>query len=116
MWANGTRRTDIVAGIAELAEATGLIRHLPTDTSSTLAALFYYRNRMFHHGFEWPEEERAKFEARLAAESWPDDWFESARSGGKPWVFYMSETFIKHCLDTIDAAVTAFGTLIKEDL
>ncbi len=48
-------RPHLVDGILELADATGLAADLPTDLRKTLAALFGYRNKMFHLGFEWPD-------------------------------------------------------------
>jgi hypothetical protein len=43
----------LVAGIIEMAEVTGLAANLPIDLESTLTALFGYRNKIFHCGFEW---------------------------------------------------------------
>ncbi len=64
---------DIARGIVQLAEAVGLLPKLPADLQQTLAALFGYRNSMFHNGLEWPLEERQKFAKRLADEQWPAD-------------------------------------------
>jgi hypothetical protein len=55
---------------------------LPQDLEPVLEALFEYRNRVLHSGFEWPPENRAKFENRIKA--WPAGWFECATSGDKP--------------------------------
>ena len=85
----------IVEGIMELAEATGLAADLPADLRKTLAALFGYRNKMFHLGFEWPDTERSAFERRIVDDGWPQDWFTQATTDGKPWVFYLSDTFVQ---------------------
>ena len=55
---------------------------------------------MFHRGFEWPPRQRQAFAERL--DEWPDGWFDSATSDGKPWIFYMSPEFIFHCIDTVE--------------
>ena len=68
----------------------------------TLAALFAYRNKMFHNGFEWPMKERHKFSEEIQRRGWPPEWFKKSTSGDQPWIFYMSADFIQHCLDTID--------------
>ena len=44
-------KKDLVAGILQLCDATGLVKKLPSDLEVTLSALFIYRNRMFHDGF-----------------------------------------------------------------
>jgi hypothetical protein len=52
-------RPDLVEGIMELADATELT--LPDGLENLLEALFSYRNKMFHCGFEWPKNECLKF-------------------------------------------------------
>jgi hypothetical protein len=108
----GRRRTDIVEGILQLAEAIGLSTHLPGDLKATLQALFAYRNKMFHNGFEWPLLERERFQQRIA--DWPSDWFRMATSAHRPWTFYMTETFIDHCLLTIDSVLSGVGAFARK--
>ncbi len=95
--------SDIAKNIANIVREVGLEPYLPKDFDLTLEALFAYRNKMFHHGFEWPEHERCKFENRL--KSWPTDWFGKSISDNKPWMFYMSPKFIRHCLYVITQCV-----------
>jgi hypothetical protein len=106
-------RKDLVAGIIELADATGLAVDMPSDLSKTLAALFGYRNKMFHLGFEWPDGERDTFAHRIASEGWSPGWFSQATSDGKPWVFYMSDAFVQHCLDRVDSIFSGFGAFVR---
>jgi hypothetical protein len=113
VWSNGRRSTNLVAGIMQLADATGLKAHLPSDIQHTLQALFEYRNKMFHHGFEWPVEERQRFATRISEAGWPSDWFSHASSGDKPWVFYMSEVFIQHTVRRIDLVIEGIGAYCK---
>lgn len=52
VWGNNSRKRDLVKGIIQLSEATGLTKYLPDDLERTLTILFSYRNKMFHFGFE----------------------------------------------------------------
>lgn len=108
-------RKDLVNGIAELAEATGLAADLPTDLHKTLAALFAYRNKMFHLGFEWPDRERNAFERKIVASGWPQNWFSQATSDGKPWIFYVRDTFVRHCLTMIDQIFAGLGAFVRRN-
>lgn len=100
-------KTNLVDGIIQLADAAKLTPRLPADTRKVLEALFEYRNGMLHNGFEWPPERREKFTDRIR--NWDTSWFISAVSGGKPWVWYMSDVFIGRILTFIDEVIEAAG-------
>ena len=106
------RQKHVVKGIRQLAESTGLMAYLPDSLFKTLSALFEYRNRMFHHGFEWPIDERDKFASSILQNQWPPNWFTQSSSGGKPWIFYMSPEFVQHCLATVDQVLDGVGRYI----
>ena len=110
----GGRRRDIVAGIKQLARTTGLSEYLPSGYVKMLLALFKYRHMMFHLGFEWPKDERMNFDRRVKSGEWPAEWFRKATRGDKPWIFYMSDEFIIHCLKTIDAVLEGVGAYFRE--
>jgi hypothetical protein len=103
---------DFVRGVLELAGDLGLGAFLPNDLKPTLEALRGYRNKMLHDGFEWPDAERRKFAERVARE-WPPHWFTSASTGGLPWIFYMSDAFVDHCLTTVDAILDGLGRFVR---
>ncbi len=113
-----TKRTDILRGTVQLAELTGLEVHLPANWQVRMEALFRYRNRMFHNGFEWPVDERAKFDEDVAG--WPDGWFLKSERGTskkgimEPWIFYMSADFIRDTLKMIEAIIEAAGAFVIE--
>lgn len=109
-------KTDLTRGILELIDALNIASRFPMDLGKTLNALFGYRNKMFHHGFEWPVEERNRFAKRIADEQWPEAWFSRATHGGEPWIFYMSEAFIEHVFATIDRVQLGFALLVQDDL
>lgn len=116
VWKRGKRSGNLVEGILQLSEATGLHTYLPATLRHTLQALFEYRNKMFHCGFEWPVHERAGFQRRIAESGWPTDWFATATHGGKPWVFYMASVFIEHCLESIEGVITGIGAFCKTEM
>ena len=62
---------------------------------------------MFHCGFEWPVDERTSFQKRIVASGWPLQWFAQAEIGGEPWVYYMTQEFIDHCLKTMNRVMSA---------
>ena len=109
------RRKDLVKGTIQLSISTGLREFLPDDLDKVLSAIFSYRNKMFHFGFEWPKEERRKFEKRIKDEKWPENWFSKSTSGGDPWIFYMSSEFIELCLMTIDKVLDGVGAFLATD-
>ena len=110
----GGYRRAIVDGIEQLSRTIGLSKYLPSGYVKMLSALFAYRNKMFHLGFEWPMKERCKFNKRVQSGEWPDEWFGKATRGDKPWIFYMSDEFITHCLKTIDEVLEAIGAYFRE--
>ena len=95
-------RIDLVNNIIKSIEEIGMKKYMPNDLKVTLSAIFEYRNKMLHNSFEWPLEERKRFARRLNNSGWPSDWFSSATSGDEPWMFYMTQTFIEYCIDTIE--------------
>jgi hypothetical protein len=99
----------VVKGILHLSEALELDKRMPADLEATLEALFEYRNKMFHNGFEWPVNVRTAFYKRISAGKWSADWFDVAMIDNRPWIFYMSQAFITHCMDTVDRIVEAIG-------
>lgn len=111
-YAGGEVKTNLVGGIVQLAESTRLARRLPKDAKQVLEALFEYRNAVLHNGFEWPLKRREEFARRV--EKWNSTWFISAQSGGKPWVWYMSDTFVSRVLEFIDEVIVAAGRHARE--
>jgi hypothetical protein len=102
---------NIVGGILDLAEAIDLAWELPSDLRATLAALFRYRNAMFHQGFEWTPDERAEFAADKA--EWPAGWFTMSTSGGEPWIYYATDSFVDHVLKTVELTLVGFGHYVR---
>ena len=101
-------RQDIILGFKQLAQEIGIDEFFDPQLNSTLEALFAYRNKMFHNGFEWPPGLRASFARRILDEGW-DRWFSRATSGDDPWIFYMNSAFIEHCLEHVEQLVLSAG-------
>ena len=106
-------REDLPLGIRQLAEASGLAEHLPPDYAQVVQALFLYRNRMLHSGFEWPIGDRAKFAKSIVEQKFPEDWFERALTNGEPWIFYMSAALIARVLALVNEVLVAAGRHLR---
>jgi hypothetical protein len=99
---------DLVKGILALADAVGLTSYLPGDSRPTLKALFIYRNKMFHNGFEWPAKQRRDFKKQVRDNKW-DGWFSYPEKEDAPAMFFMTDAFIKHCLAFTRQVVDGFN-------
>ncbi len=111
---NGEIGNDLVRGIQELAKVVGLEPFLPNRYDETLTALFAYRNNMFHNGFEWPNDKVERFQSRIQNKHWPSTWFQHSSKNDVPWIYYMSEEFIQHCLKLIDQVLDGVGEYLEE--
>lgn len=116
VFGDGKSRTDIVAGIDQLSDSIGLTANLPAGYLKTLRALFAYRNKMFHNGFEWPVGERRAFEKLMIDEKWPGGWFAKSEHGSDPWIFYMSDDFVDCCLKLIDEMLEGVGAFFRAQM
>jgi hypothetical protein len=112
IWIKGRRESNLVKGIMQLSAATGLLDYLPENLEQVLNALFLYRNKMFHHGLEWPSVERLGFEKTIQRNKW-EQWFDSARRGNDPWIFFLSAVFIDCCIDCLEATLVGVGRYVK---
>lgn len=103
----GTKLPDwnLVENIVKRAEEVGMKEYLPEDFEKTLDALFKYRNKMFHGGFEWSSRDLKKFEGLLEKGEWSSGWFSRATSNDEPWMFYMTPAFVGHCIETAERIV-----------
>ncbi len=99
----------IIKAIPQLCEAARLQPYLPSDYSLVIYALFEYRHKMFHNGFEWPIEKRVKFHGKMNNSGCPSAWFNNSTWGNTPWVCYITREFIRHCLDTIEKVLEGIG-------
>lgn len=105
-------KKDLVGGIIQLSDATGLKQFLPHDIEMVLRVLFSYRNKMFHCGFEWPMEERICFWECIQNGYWPENWLDKATIGNEPWIIYLTGEFIQHCINTTEKVIEALGNFV----
>ncbi len=98
--------------IMKLVRGCGL-SPISRDLESTLRALFAHRNEMFHWGIEWPIEERERFDRLIRDSGWPRSWFDHAVDGDGPWIFYLTEEFVSHCLDSIERLVDSVRDYVQ---
>ena len=88
-----------------------IYRAFPPDGLKDLdLRLFFYRNKMFHNGFEWPRSECLNFAKRIEERKW-EGWFGRSEHGDEPWIFYMSDDFIRCYLEMIDKILDACLTI-----
>jgi hypothetical protein len=106
------KQKELVSGIMQLAEAIGLTPHLPGDLLPILKALFEYRNKMFHFGFEWPAKECAKFAKRISDEGW-DAWFSSATRDRVPFIFYMTDQLVDRSFELMHQLLEGLGAYCR---
>lgn len=106
-------RNDIISGLPQLSEASGLSPYLEPDTMDWIAAILSYRNRMFHGGFEWSLAQRDQFERLIAARSW-DKYFQSARTNDNPWIFYLRDEVIDDMPRRMESLLDSFGRFAKD--
>ena len=108
---NKNERRGIAKGTNQLAEAIDLLPLLPDNLEMSLMALYKYRNKMFHNGFEWPETIISSFDEER--KDWPG-WFDLARRDDKPWLVFITPEFCAHCVDLIDAIIDGTGRFLKD--
>jgi len=75
LYCDATHHRNLVKRILKLLTDTGLNEYFPEDFEQSIDALFKYKNKMFHNGFEWPERERKKFQEKIKDSHWPESWF-----------------------------------------
>lgn len=97
---------NLVKEIVKRVENVGMKEYLPPDLEPTLSALFEYRNKMLHGGFEWSTDALGKFDRLLNAGRWPPHWFSKATTDDEPWMFYMTSAFVDHCLEIAEAVIS----------
>ncbi|ANL33937.1 hypothetical protein [Rhizobium phaseoli] len=105
-------RTDVAAGIKQLAQASGLKAHIGKSDFKLINALITYRNRMFHMGFEWPLSDRLNFERLIIQNGW-SQYFGSSRHNKAPWIFYLSDETVAGLPDFADGLVAKIGRFAR---
>ena len=116
VWEGNRFRKDLVLGVEQIADALGLSSQFPADYKQVLDALFLYRNKMFHNGFEWPMEKRRAFEQTIRDGGFPIEWFTKATSGDDPVVFYMSEAMIDKVMATVDSVLDGIASYTRDKI
>jgi hypothetical protein len=110
----GKPRKNLVEGILQISDALRLMPKFPDDLEQRLDALFSYRNKMFHHGLEWPAREQKAFDKYINSKQWPKTWFRWSDEDGEPAIFYLSSEFIFDAVAMIDEILDGLGSFVLE--
>jgi hypothetical protein len=110
----GTFRDNIISGVRQMAKMVKMDSLLGRDELLRVEALFTYRNQMFHNGIEWPRDRLTEFAKIKTDKKWPDAWFLDARRNDRPWIYYMTRTFIDECLSMLERFLDGVGVLFAE--
>lgn len=97
-------------GVRQIIEALDIGDFFPGDIHDVLEALCIYRNHTFHWGTEWLSKDRREFAAIIGKCQW-QNWFVWATSGGEPWIVYLTDAFVDHCVETIGHTAKAFDRI-----
>lgn len=97
----------LILGIQSLAEAVGLDRYLPKEYRISIDFLFRYRNRILHHGMEWPVKERERFIGSLTPNE--SSWIEHSCSDGDVWMVSLTQDFAEHYYGFIQEVLKGIG-------
>jgi hypothetical protein len=93
---------DIVRGTMQLTAALEMKAEFPSEFESVIKALFTYRNRILHYGYEWPAEECSNFMNLAANEKWLP-WLDFASyANGQLWIISIKDEFVRKCLEMVD--------------
>lgn len=104
---------DIVRGTIQLVEALDIGCYFPHPFNKVLAALFTFRNRALHDGYDWPPKKRAEF-AKLVEKSDWRSWFGWPQIGGVPWMISLNDVFVRDCLQMAQDVLCGFERLSRE--
>jgi len=105
-------RNDIVSGLPQFSEASGLSAHLQPEDLDWIVALLSYRNRMFHGGFEWSIPQRQMFVNLIAEREW-DRYFFWSKINDEPWICYLRDEVVDALPDRVLAILGSLGRFTK---
>lgn len=105
-------KNNIILGMPQLAEASGLDQFLPKDFMAWFEAMFTYRNFMFHGGFEWSIERREFFEKEIEKHGW-DQFFTCSTSNNRPWIYYIKNEAIDTLPTMVEDMLDSLGRYAK---
>ncbi len=105
-------KSNIILGLPQLAEASGLDQFLPADFMTWFEAMFTYRNFMFHGGFEWALERREFFEKEIEKKGW-DQFFTCSKSNDRPWIYYITNEAIDALPTIVEDMLDSLGRFAK---
>jgi hypothetical protein len=107
-----TAHNDIFRGVPQLSAACGLDKFLSRDFMTWFAAMFRYRNFMFHGGFEWSLERRNHFAAEIEKNGW-EKFFTCSTVNDRPWIYYLQDEAILAMPSMVEEMLDSLGCFTK---
>ncbi len=105
-------------GYWQLLEAIGHADSISDLDAEIIYALFLYRNRVLHSGYEWPKNVRKKFCDVLKDRSknysrWMD-WFEVGRDDNEPWIIASTKLLADDAMTSIKTVASKLRDIETE--
>ncbi|MFH0981414.1 MAG: hypothetical protein V2A79_07740 [Planctomycetota bacterium] len=109
---------DFVRGYQQMLDALGFAGELGTASAEVIEALFAYRNKCLHFGYEWPPEEARKFAETIQKKqdqwrTWSKErktwfpWFQVGTINDDPWLSSVTDSFVERVLREMETMAKA---------
>ncbi|MBX3396772.1 MAG: hypothetical protein KF841_15550 [Phycisphaerae bacterium] len=115
-------RQGFIEGTQQLLEALGFGSAIPTDSPefNLVSALFLYRNKSLHHGYEWPTDPLNAFKLNMDAASRKDSrwqqWFDISTIGADLWMITITKQLVVDSLGAMQSIATSLREIENEIL
>ncbi len=110
---DGKYRKELASGLLQIIDALAIRNRFPEKLPEIIGPLFYFRNKVFHNGYEWPIEQRTAFVKAIRERKW-DDYFDRSTSGGEPKMFYPKKSFLNESISMAEEMVVHINKLNDE--
>jgi hypothetical protein len=110
---NGKGKKDLLNGIRQLIKDTKFYLVFPLENIDKLELLFFYRNKAFHNGFNWPQNEIRLFTKKIDEGKWERNWYSVTTSNNEPTSYYLTELYAQKCRELMMELINSIGKYYK---
>lgn len=89
------QQKNVLDGFKQLMVTLGFERAICDELWRVLHALFAYRNKALHGGYEWLVDDRKALMGNIQRNHWDEWFFVQKDERGNPWLIWMTDAFIK---------------------